>query len=99
MLHVRHQFGAGELAHQFMINIVRQHGLPRCIISDRDPRFTAHFWKEFWNGFGTILKMSTAFHPQTDGQTENANKTLETMLRSTISFEQSDWDRHLAAAE
>ena len=90
---------APTLARLFMDTVVRQHGLPKCIISDRDPRFTAHFWKSFWNGLGTTLSMSTAFHPQSDGQTENANKTLEIMLRSRVDFDQTDWDEHLAAAE
>jgi len=78
---------------------VKLHGMPERIISDRDPRFTAHFWKAFWAGLGTTLSMSTAYHPQTDGQTENANRTLEIMLRSVINFEQDDWEDHLAAAE
>ena len=90
---------APTLARLFMDTIVRQHGLPKNIISDRDPRFTAHFWKAFWNGLGTTLSMSTAFHPQSDGQTENANKTLEIILRSRVDFDQTDWDEHLAAAE
>jgi len=90
---------APTLARLFMDTIVRQHGLPKCIISDRDPRFTANFWKAFWNGLGTSLNMSTASHAQTDGQTENANKILEIMLRSRVDFDQTDWDEHLAAAE
>ena len=90
---------APTLARLFMNTIVRQHGLPKCIISDRDPRFTANFWKAFWTGLGTSLNMSTASHAQTDGQTENANKVLEIMLRSRVDFDQTDWDEHLAAAE
>jgi hypothetical protein len=90
---------APTLATLFMRDIVRLHGLPRSIISDRDPRFTAHFWKAFWGTLGTTLNMSTAFHPQSDGQTENANKTLEIMLRPRVDFDQTDWDQHLAAAE
>ncbi|MEI6371517.1 MAG: reverse transcriptase domain-containing protein [Nostocales cyanobacterium ELA608] len=90
---------APSLAKLFMRDIVRLHGLPKSIISDRDPRFTAHFWKEFWNTLGTTLNMSTAFHPQSDGQTENANKVLEIMLRPRVDFDQTDWDEHLAAAE
>jgi hypothetical protein len=78
---------------------VRLHGVPESILSDRDPRFTAHFWRAFWQQLGTTLTMSTAYHPQTDGQSERANRTLEEMLRSRINFEQTDWDEHLAAAE
>lgn len=90
---------APSTARLFLDHVVRLHGMPERIISDRDPRFTAHFWKAFWAGLGTTLSMSTAYHPQTDGQTENANRTLEIMLRSVINFEQDDWEDHLAAAE
>ena len=90
---------APSTARLFLNSVVRLHGMPERIISDRDPRFTAHFWKAFWEGLGTTLSMSTAYHPQTDGQTENANRTLEIMLRSVVNFEQDDWEDHLAAAE
>ena len=90
---------APQLATIFMREIVRLHGVPESILSDRDPRFTAHFWGAFWDQLRTTLTMSTAYQPQTDGQTENANKTLEQLLRSCINFEQTDWDEHLAAAE
>jgi len=90
---------APSTARLFLDSVVKLHGMPERIISDRDPRFTAHFWKAFWAGLGTTLSMSTAYHPQTDGQTENANRTLEIMLRSVINFEQDDWEDHLAAAE
>ena len=90
---------APKLAMLFMREVVRLHGVPESILSDRDPRFTAHFWKAFWTQLGTTLTMSTAYHPQTDGQTERANRTLEEMLRSVVNFKQSDWDEHLATAE
>ena len=90
---------APQLATLFMREVVRLHGVPESILSDRDPRFTAHFWRAFWTQLGTTLTMSTAYHPQTDGQTERANRTLEEMLRSRINFRQTDWDEHLAAAE
>jgi hypothetical protein len=90
---------APELASIFLNHVVRLHGIPEAILSDRDPRFTAHFWRSFWSLLQTTLMMSTAFHPQTDGQTERANRTLEEMLRAYISFEQNDWDEHLTAAE
>ena len=90
---------APELATIFMREVVRLHGVPESILSDRDPRFTANFWRAFWSQLGTTLTMSTAYHPQTDGQTERANRTLEEMLRSRVNFGQDDWDQHLAAAE
>jgi hypothetical protein len=90
---------APQLAHIFWSTVVRHHGLPSSIISDRDPRFVGHFWQALWKCLGTKLAMSTAFHPQTDGQTERANRTLEEMLRPYVNFLQTDWDEHLVAAE
>ena len=90
---------APQLARLFVQTIVRLHGMPERVISDRDPRFTAHFWRAFWSTLGSTLDMGAAYHPESDGQTENANKTLEIMLRSVVDFKQDDWDEHLAAAE
>jgi hypothetical protein len=90
---------APELARITIREVIRLHGVPESILSDRDPRFTAHFWKAFWSQIGTTLAMSTAYHPQTDGQTERQNRTLEEMLRSRINFQQDDWDEHLEMAE
>jgi hypothetical protein len=90
---------APQLATLFIREVVRLHGVPDSILSDRDPRFTAKFWRAYWSQLGTTLTMSTAYHPQTDGQTENANKTLEIVLRARVNFQQTDWDQHLAAAE
>ncbi|KAG3116416.1 hypothetical protein PI125_g4664 [Phytophthora idaei] len=61
----------------FLDRVFRQHGLPEAIISDRDPRFTAKFWKSLFQVLGTRLDMSTAGHPQTDGQTERVNRVVE----------------------
>ena len=88
-----------ELAQLFFREVVRLHGVPKSIVSDRDPRFTSNFWKCLWSLLGTKLAMSTAYHPQSDGQTERANRTLEDMLRAYVSYEQNDWDQHLTAAE
>ena len=90
---------APQLAELFMQCVVRQHGVPESIVSDRDPRFTSHFWRALWAQLGTKLAMSTAFHPQTDGQTERANRTLEESLRAYVDYSQRDWDTHLLAAE
>ena len=64
---------APDTARLFFDHIVRLHGLPKSIISDRDAKFTSRFWKSLFQSLGTKLAMSTAFHPQTDGQTERAN--------------------------
>ena len=90
---------APQLASIFMREVVRLHGVPESILSDRDPRFTAHFWRALWSQLGTKLSMSTAYHPQTDGQTERANRTLEEMLRSYVNWRHTDWDQHLSALE
>ena len=68
-------FLLGEIL--YIQEIVRLHGVPVSIVSDRDPRFTAHFWKSFQKAMGTRLTMSTAFHPQTDGQSERTIQVLE----------------------
>lgn len=90
---------APQLADIFLEHVVRHHGLPSSILSDRDPRFTGNFWRALWKCLGTNLTMSTAFHPQTDGQTERANRTLEEMVRAYVNFQQNDWDQHLVACE
>jgi hypothetical protein len=93
------EVSAPELAQVFMREVTRLHGVPKSIVSDRDPRFTSNFWKSLWKLMGTKLAMSTAFHPQTDGQTERANRTLEDMLRAYVNYRQDNWDEFLTAAE
>ena len=80
-------------------NVVRLHGIPLSIITDRDPRFTSHFWQNLWKLAGTKLNMSTAYHPQSDGQTERANQTLEAMLRSYVNIHHNDCDTLLTSVE
>jgi RNase H-like domain found in reverse transcriptase/Reverse transcriptase (RNA-dependent DNA polymerase)/Integrase zinc binding domain/Retroviral aspartyl protease len=79
--------------------VVRHQGVPACIISDRDPRFTSGFWTALWEALGTRVALSTAYHPQSDGQTERQNRTLEESLRSYVNAKGSDWDQHLGACE
>ena len=90
---------AAELSKLFVDNVFKLHGMPKTIVSDRDPRFTSHFWSAFHKAMGTRLAMSTAFHPQTDGQTERANRSIEQMLRAIVSGPQTDWDEQLAMVE
>ncbi|GAB4820780.1 hypothetical protein N2152v2_007826 [Parachlorella kessleri] len=90
---------APEFARLYFDNVVRLHGVQRSIVSDRDPRFTSKFWEALHTLQGTSLSRSTAYHPQTDGQTERANRTLEEMLRAYVDTETRNWDDHLAAAE
>ncbi|XP_042410560.1 uncharacterized protein LOC122000054 [Zingiber officinale] len=81
-LPVHMNYNLDKLATLYMDNIVRLHGVPASILSDRDPRFVSHFWQSFQKAMGTKVTLSTAYHPQTDGQTERAIQTLEDMLRA-----------------
>ncbi|KAE8988964.1 hypothetical protein PF005_g10747 [Phytophthora fragariae] len=79
--------GRSDTAELFLDLVFRHHGLPESIVSDRDPRFTSAFWTRLFTLLGTRLLMSTAAHPETDGQTERVNRVLEDVLRSyTTSF-------------
>ena len=90
---------AQQTAKLVLREVVRLHGVPSSIISDRDPRFTSLFWQALWKQLNTQLKMSTAYHPQTDGQTERANRVVEDMLRAFVNLHRDDWDEHLATVE
>nr|GEX95846.1 hypothetical protein [Tanacetum cinerariifolium] len=79
-LPIRKDYSVSRLAKIFQQEIVRLHGTPLAIVSDRDPRFASRFWKGLQKAWGTRLKFSTAFHPQTDGQSERTIQTLEDML-------------------
>ncbi|GJY99086.1 putative reverse transcriptase domain-containing protein [Tanacetum coccineum] len=73
-----------KLTRQYLKELVSRHGVPVSIISDRDSKFTSHFWKSLNEALGTQLDMSTAYHPQTDGQSERTIQTLEDMLRACV---------------
>ncbi|GMF60177.1 unnamed protein product [Phytophthora fragariaefolia] len=89
---------AAETAAHFVDCVFRPHGLPESIVSDRDPRFTSAFWTALFQLLGTKLSMSTAAHPETDGQTERVNRVLEDVLRSyATSF--TSWSKFLPLAE
>ena len=83
-LAVQMTFTLEEFSWLYIREIVRLHGVPVSIVSDRDPRFTTHFWKSFQKAMGTQLTMSTAFHPQIDGQSERTIQILEGMLRACV---------------
>lgn len=85
------QVSAKQLAELFFQKIFPLHGLPNAIISDRDSKFISKFWTSLHKMVGTTLLMSSAYHPQTDGATERANRTIGTMLRSMVDTTQTDW--------
>ena len=75
------------------------HGIPKVIISDRDPKFTGKFWKYLSKGLNTTLNFNTYFHPQRDGQTERVNQNLEDMLRMYVREQPSKWEDYLHLVE
>jgi transposase InsO family protein len=90
---------AKELANLFVTNIFRLHGLPDSIISDRGPQFASRFWKYLCNSLRIEPRLSTTFHPETDGQTERTNSVMEQYLRAYINYQQDNWAQYLPLAE
>jgi len=90
---------AQNISKLFFREVVRLHGLPRSIVSDRDPKFISHFWKTLWEKLGTGLQFSTSCHPQTDGQIEVVNRSLGTMLRAIMKGSHKSWDEYLPHIE
>lgn len=90
---------ASELATLFFKNIFKYHGLPNNIVSDRGPQFKSTFWSELLRLLDIKPTLSTAFHPQTDGQTERVNSCLEQYLRCFVDYQQDDWFDLLPYAE
>jgi len=98
-LPINERFSMDKLVRLYLKEIVTRHGVPVSIVSDRDPRFNSRFWRSFQDCLGTKLNMSTAYHPQTDGQSERTIQTIEDMLRvCALDFEGS-WDEHLPLVE
>ncbi|GKA75480.1 putative reverse transcriptase domain-containing protein, partial [Tanacetum coccineum] len=88
-----------KLARQYLKEVVSRHEVPVSIIFDRDNKFTSHFWKSLNKALGTQLDMSTAYHPQTDGQSERTIQTLKDVLRACVIDFGKGWDRHLLLVE
>jgi hypothetical protein len=96
---VKTNYSSAVLAKLYMSRIVCLHGVPKKIVSDRGTRFTSHFWQQLHEALDTHLNFSSAYHPQTDGQTERTNQILEDMLRACALQDQSGWDKRLPYAE
>lgn len=88
-----------QIAHVFMQNIFKRHGLPKAIISEPDVKFTLVFWKTLFEELGTQLNFIMAYHPQTDGQTEQVNQMVEDMLRAYVMQQPTKWEEYLHLVE
>ena len=90
---------AEELCRLYLANVWKHHGLPRTIVSDRGSLFTSDFWKRLCQHLGIESRLSTAYHPQTDGQTERTNAVMEQYLRAYVNYQQDNWVDFLPMAE
>ncbi|GAU45188.1 hypothetical protein TSUD_178810 [Trifolium subterraneum] len=88
-----------KLAEIYVEQIIRLHGIPSSIVSDRDPKFTSRFWESLQEALGTKLRLSSAYHPQTDGQSERTIQSLEDLLRACVLEQGESWDSCLPLIE
>ncbi|XP_027922949.1 uncharacterized protein K02A2.6-like [Vigna unguiculata] len=98
-LAIKLRMSMANLAQLYLKEIVRLHGVPSSIVSDRDPRFTSRFWQSLQGAMGSSLRMSSAYHPQTDGQTERTIQSLEDLLRTCVLDHLGGWDEVLPLVE
>ena len=90
-------YNASQLAELMFEHVYKLHGLPKNIISDRDVLFTSTFWRQLHHLIGTNLRLSSAYHPQSDGSTEQANQTITQMIQQCVHPNQKDWVAKLPA--
>lgn len=96
---IKHPYSTAKVADIFLREVFRLHGMPATIVSDRDPVFISNFWESFFKLNGFQLCRSSAYHPQSDGQTEVLNRTLEHYLRSFVGDKPTSWVEWLPWAE
>ncbi|GKB32302.1 putative reverse transcriptase domain-containing protein [Tanacetum coccineum] len=89
----------GKLEKMYLKEVVVRHGIPVSIICDRDPRFASNFWKSLYKALGTSLDMSTAYHPETDGQSKRTIQTLKYMLHACVIDFGKGWVDHFSLVE
>jgi transposase InsO family protein len=99
MIPFRRDYTAVQLAHVLKDRLIRDYGIPKTIISDRDKLFTSNYWATLMAEIGTQRKLSTAYHPQTDGQTERTNRTMKTYLKIYSNTSQDNWVSLLPIAQ
>jgi transposase InsO family protein len=83
----------------YMKEVVRIHGVPNSIISDREPNFTSNFWKGLFKGFGMNLNPSTSYHPESNGKIERTSRIIEDMLRMYVMDQPSKWEDYIHSVE
>jgi transposase InsO family protein len=98
-LPLAHPYTAAQVAQTYFDNVFKLHSMPAALVSDRDRVFTSHFWQALFRLSKTNMRMSTTYHPQTDGKTERVNQCLETYLRCFISSCPTKWSKWLPLAE
>ena len=92
---IKTTYKAANIADIFLKQIFWLHGIPKVVISVRDPKFTGNFWKYLFKVLNTTLYFSTSFHPQTDGHTERVNQVLEDLLTMYVKDQPGNWDDYL----
>jgi transposase InsO family protein len=90
---------ATNIVEIYMKEFVRIHGVPKEIVSERDPKFTSNFWKGLFKGFGTNLNLSTTYHPESNGKIERKNRVIENMLRMYVMDHPSKWEYYIHLVE
>jgi hypothetical protein len=88
-----------KLGEMYVKEVFRLHGLPKTIVSEWGPQFPSEFWKHIWERLGIIWRLSTAFHPPTEGPTGRVNAVIEQYLRNFVNYQQNDWAQWLPLAE